>query len=219
MDVTTRPVVTYRWIVFLLALGYAIYHTATGDYSNFGGPFRFLTFWGLYLSVFSAWFMLAISTSRAEGGYQVLAMCTAVVNTMVLFLYWKLYFEDPNLVNANGPGAWWNEYYLHGAGPILQIIDALFIAQAFHRPWRAALPLVGIIAAFVLWGELVLQPLSDFPSGSVTSGLPYPFLNNMDLAGRATFYVQNAVIALILLSFFAALGWVIRRSRRLPEAL
>ena len=47
--------------------------------------------------------------------------------------------------------------------------------------------------------------------GSVTSGLPYNFLNNLEWAGRLEFYVTNLVVALIILTIFSGLGWLSRR--------
>ena len=47
MNIQARPVLVYRWGVFLLAAGYSIYQIAKAEYSNPGGPFRFLTIWVL----------------------------------------------------------------------------------------------------------------------------------------------------------------------------
>jgi hypothetical protein len=58
----------------------------------------------------------------------------AVLNAMVVFLYWRLYFEDSSLVNGGNPPVWHQEYYLHLAGPILQWIDAVFILGGSGGP-------------------------------------------------------------------------------------
>ena len=208
MMTRSTPVLTYRWIVFLLAAGYSIYHIGWGDYDIWGGPFRFLTFWGLFYSAFAGLMMLCFSMGITRDPWYSAAMVAAVVNTMVVFLYWRLYLIDPFLVHATGePGAWWDNYYLHGLGPLLQIIDALFIARAFRKPLRAVLPLLVFILAFVSFGEVFVQNLADFPQGSVTSGLPYPFLNDMEMLGRAIYYAQNALIGLVLLGLYGALTW------------
>ena len=48
-------VTLYRWAVFLLAGFYLIWMLLIdADYSNPGGPFRFLTIWALLLSFFVA---------------------------------------------------------------------------------------------------------------------------------------------------------------------
>ena len=59
MDVRTRPIIAYRWLTLLLALGYVAYQFGTGDWSRPGGPLRFLTIWALVLSAYSAWRMLS----------------------------------------------------------------------------------------------------------------------------------------------------------------
>lgn len=206
MTIHSTPVITYRWIVFLLALGYSIYHIGWGNYDHWGGPFRFLTFWGLFYSVYAGWRMLAFSTHRSDTPAYPTAMVAGVVNTMVLFLYWRLYLIDPFLVHPNGDsGDWWNNYYLHGVGPLLQLIDALFIARAFRNPLRAALPVIGFVLAFVLFGELIAQNFSNYPEGSVTSGIPYPFLNNMEMGARAAYYAQNLGVALAILAAYCGL--------------
>ena len=211
MNIHSRPVVIYRWIVFLLAAGYCLYQVLFGLWSGPGGPFRYLTIWALFLSFFAASRMLALTERRITRPHEVTAICAAVLNVMVVFLYWRLYFTDPAMVNNGGPIVWWLEYYLHALGPALQIIDALFIGAVFRRVWRAALPLTLIIGAYVAWAELFVQRFNERPVGSVTSGLPYPFLNNMELSERAVFYAANAGMALGLLVVFAGMGALLFR--------
>lgn len=210
MDIHARPVLAYRWIVFLAAGFYCVFQVLTGDYSYPAGPFRYLTIWALFLSFYSASRMLALSEYRITRSHEVTAMSAAVLNVMVCYLYWKLFFTDPALV-TNKPPVWYREYYLHLAGPLLQIIDAFFIARVFKRVWRAILPLLGIIVAYVCWAEYVLQPYSEKPVGQVTSGLPYPFLNDLELPARLTFYGANAAVAIGLLALFGALAWAVYR--------
>ena len=52
--------------------------------------------------------------------------------------------------------------------------------------------------------------------GSVTSGLPYPFLNNLELFERAVFYGSNFVIAAVLLLVYAGIAWGFRRIAPAP---
>lgn len=211
MSIHSAPVMAFRWVTFLLAGGYCLYQVLTQDYSNPGGPFRFLTIWALFLSFYSASRMLALSERRITRNHQRTAMVAAVANVMVVFLYWRLFFIDPALVNSNGDIAWHQQYYLHGLGPALQIFDALFIGRVFRRPWRAAPPLVGFVAAYVIWAELFVQHQNTTPTGTVTSGLPYPFLNNMELPDRLGFYGTNIGFALLVLVAFGAVGWFIQR--------
>lgn len=218
MDIHSRPVLLYRWGVFLLAAGYCLYQLILGSWSGAGGPFRYLTIWALFLSFYTASRMLALSEYRITRKHEVTAMCAAVLNVMVMFIYWRLYLGDPSLVNGGNPIIWWLEYYLHAVGPLLQIVDALFIGAVFRKVWRAVVPLLVIVVAYVAWAELFVQRFNNAPEGSVTSGLPYPFLNSMEWAERATFYGANAAIALLLLVVFGAIGAVMFRARRGQEA-
>lgn len=214
MDIHRRDVLIYRWAVFLLAAGFCIYQMLFGLWTGPGGPFRFLTIWALFLSFYSASRMLARSEHRITRSHEVTAMCAAVLNVMVVFLYWRLFFTNPALVQHSGPVAWWLEFYLHGLGPALQIIDALLIGAVFRRVWRAAVPLALLIGAYVLWAELFVQRFNTQPAGTVTSGLPYPFLNNMEMADRMVFYAVNAGTALALLMVFGLIGAIILRLQR-----
>ena len=212
-----RPVLVYRWIVFLLAAEYVIYQVFwAADYSVPGGPFRLLTIWALMASFFCASRMLAYSDLRSDRRWAVAAAITAVLNAQVVILYWKLWLADPALVNTNGPIVWHQEYYLHALGPLLQWIDALFILGAFGRLRWAVAGLLVLVAVYVGWIELVVQTLSTHPSGSVTSGLPYPFLNDMEGAARVHFYATTALGGVAILLGFAALQQMRQRvfSRR-----
>lgn len=211
MDIHARPVLIYRWIVFLLAGLYCLYQMLAGAWSEPFGPFRFLTIWALFLSFYSASRMLALTEHRITRPHQVTAMCASVLNIMVVYLYWRLYFTDPTLVSGSRGPIWHQEYYLHLLGPLLQVIDAMFIGRVFKRVWRGVLPLVLIIGAYVLWAELVLQNLGNYPLGDVTSGLPYPFLNDLALSGRMVFYVGNAVVAVVLLAILGGISFAIYR--------
>lgn len=210
-DIHSRPVLIYRWAVFLLAAGYTVYNILFNGWTGAGGPFRYLTIWALLLSFFAASRMLARTEHRTQRRHEVTAMCAAVLNGMVALLYWRLFLIDPALVNGGGPIVWWQEYYLHALGPALQIIDALLIGRVFHRPWRAVLPLIAIIGAYIAWSELFVQRFNDSPSGSITSGLPYPFLNDMVWADRVGFYGTNVGAALVMLAGLAAVAWLVRK--------
>lgn len=210
MDIHARPILVYRWITLVLATGYLGYELLTGQNYAAGGPFRFLTIWALALSAYSASRMLALSMGRDVRAHEVTAMCASVLNVMVVFLYWKLFFEDPALVNSNGHIPFLEQYYLHALGPTLQLMDALFIGQVFRRIKRAILPLLGIVITYILWAELFVQPRADHPSGPVTSGLPYPFLNALELPDRLMFYAGNTAIAIGVLLALGLIGALLR---------
>ncbi len=58
MSVCSVPVPVNRWTTFVLTVGYSAYQLGTGDWSNPGGPLRFLTIWALLLSTIMATRML-----------------------------------------------------------------------------------------------------------------------------------------------------------------
>ncbi|MEL6642792.1 MAG: hypothetical protein AAFQ79_02565 [Pseudomonadota bacterium] len=211
-DPHARWVLIFRWGVFLLAAAAVIRQVViAGEYANPGGPFRFLTNWALLLSFFTASRMLALTERRSDRHWPHLVAATAVVNAMMVYLYWSLKLEDPALVQS-GPGLpWYVDYYLHLIGPLLMWIDAFLIQDAFRRAWRSVPLLLGIVALYVVWVEGFVGPFNITPFGSVTSGLPYPFLNNMELPERLMFYGQTTLGALVVLAGMAGLAFVIRR--------
>jgi hypothetical protein len=71
--------------------------------------------------------------------------------------------------------------------------------------------LLGVIGAYVLWAELIVQTFNKRPLGNVTSGLPYPFLNDLELPQRMVFYASNIATAILLLLTYAGLAWLVRR--------
>ena len=94
---TLNPRLIFRWTAFLLAAGYCIRTMIFGGWDAFGGPFRFLTIWALFASFFAFSRMMAIEEGRSEKRWDGFVCMTAVINTMVVFLYWRLYFADPML--------------------------------------------------------------------------------------------------------------------------
>ncbi|SES09999.1 FAR-17a/AIG1-like protein [Tranquillimonas rosea] len=195
----------FRGAAFALALGYWLYQFPAAP-DTFGGQFRFLTIWALTGSVlsFAATLRLSLGGGRAPA---TLVAVAAVVNALVVLLYWRLYFTDPALVNGGNAIDPWQEYYLHFAGPLLQWIDALVLLGAFRRPGRIAVVLAAVIVAYLGWSEWIVAPLSDRPVGRVTTGLPYPFLNDMAAAERIVFYAKASLTALI----FVGAGWGLTR--------
>ena len=205
---SSKAVLTWRWAVFLLALGYFIYEMLSSDWSAFGGKFRYLTIWGLTANLIVAAKMLRLSLGRTTRGWNSFVSAVVVLNIMVVFLYWKLYFQDPALVNGkDGPGPWWQEYYLHLGTQVLMWIDAFFILGVFRRPLRAWIAAMAIFLAYIGWIEFLVAPLNSFPEGTATHGLPYPFLNDMDEVARALFYAQTLVTATV----FFLIAWGIAR--------
>jgi len=195
-------ILRFRYCVFGVALGYRLYQFSTDNYDTFGWQFRHLTFWGLTGAVCAAWLMLSLSRKGRPPAHNALSSSVAVLNAMVVFLYWKLYFVDPSLVNGNGPIVWHQEYYLHLVGPLLMIGDAVFINRAFKDHLAGVSLTIGICLTYILWVETIVRPLNIKPIGSVTSGLPYPFLNDMVFTQRAVFYATTIATALIIYGAF-----------------
>lgn len=197
----------FRWCAFLLALGFWLYEFTTIEQGVFGWQFRYLTIWSLTGIVITSWLLLSSARGvRDNLPYGLIASLTALSGVVVL-MYWKLMFEDPALVRSGPVTSYAREYYLHALGPLLQWIDVLFIEKGFRR-LRSALPwCIGIVLGYVAWLELALEPLNSEPVGSVTDGLPYPFLNDMVFDERVVFYITTGVIALA----FLAAGWGICR--------
>jgi hypothetical protein len=181
------------------------------NYENFGIQFRYLTIWGLTGAMVSSYLLYRSKRNNLPETYRAFVSAVAVLNAMVVFLYWKLYFIDPSLVNYSGSIVWFQEYYLHALGPLLIIFDALFFNRSFLQIRNGALTIVGMCLLYVLWTEALTAPLNSIPKGSVTSGLPYPFLNNMVFTERLNFYATTTLTGLGL--YF--LGWFLTKMKSL----
>lgn len=210
--ISKTGVLSYRILVFSSALFYMIYILIVSDWTQPGGPSRYLTVWGLFFSLLISWRVLQNSRGRGNNRWDVFVSSSAIINAMVVFLYWKLFFEDPMSVTTNGQlDVWWREYYIHLVGPVLMWIDALFINRVFQKVKKTILWLTGTITTYIVWIEFVVRPLNDSPVGKVTNGLPYPFLNDLFLFDRLSFYVVNFIVAMMFLALFTIIAQVFRR--------
>lgn len=210
--ISKTGVLSYRILVFSSALFYMIYILIVSDWTQPGGPSRYLTVWGLFFSLLISWRVLQNSRGRGNNRWDVFVSSSAIINAMVVFLYWKLFFEDPMSVTTNGQlDVWWREYYMHLVGPVLMWIDALFINRVFQKVKKTILWLTGTITTYIVWIEFVVRPLNDSPVGKVTNGLPYPFLNDLFLFDRLSFYVVNFIVAMMFLALFTIIAQVFRR--------
>ncbi|RMD48686.1 MAG: hypothetical protein D6832_03375 [Alphaproteobacteria bacterium] len=202
----TPAVRVFRGIVLALAAFYWIETWFETDLSAFGWQFRYLTIWGLTFNLIAAALMVARSRGRTKRRFDGFIGMTAVVNGIILFMYWRLYFIDPSLVNGPTPLPAWREYYLHGLGAVLQWIDAFFIFGAFRDLRGTLARLLAVLLAYILWIEFAVGPLNDAPAGKVTSGLPYPFLNDMTQPQRLRFYAQVVLIGLVIMAVQALIA-------------
>ena len=200
----------WRFGVFALAAGFWLYQFTTQDLADFGWQFRYLTVWALSLSALSGWFALRVSLRLSDDPHRTLMATAAVINAMVVFLYWRLYLENPAQVNGEAVLPALQEWYLHAVGPALQWVEALALTGAFRRLPQTAFGVLGVVVGYVLWIELAVQPLNEVPGGAVTTGLPYPFLNDMEPDARIGFYGLYAGVSLLVLGAFWGLQRVLR---------
>lgn len=206
-----NPVLLWRWIVAALAVGFFLYQFTTTNLSAFGWQFRFLTIWGLTANMIVAVLMLRLSMGRSSRDHNAFVSAAAVMGAVVVLMYWKLYFTDPKLVNSAGPIPWYQEYYLHALGPLLMWIDAFFVLGVFRRILPTLGWMMGLFVGYIVWIEVVIHPMNETPVGKVTSGLPYPFLNNMEMGQRLEFYFTTIVTALVIGAIFWGLAAILRR--------
>ena len=211
LNFSSNFILRYRLVCLLLSVGYFVYQFAAANYENFGIQFRYLTIWGLTGAMVSSYLLYRSKRNNLPETYSAFVSAVAVLNAMVVFLYWKLYFIDPSLVNYSGSIVWFQEYYLHALGPLLIIFDALFFNRSFLQIRNGALTIVGMCLLYVLWTEALTAPLNSIPEGSVTGGLPYPFLNNMVFTERLSFYATTTLTGL----GFYFLGWFLTKMKSL----
>ena len=213
----TPKIRAFRIAVFGVAVFYLLYSFVDLETAKIGWQFRFLTNWALVMSAVSAWFMLQRSLDSTQERYEVFASVTVIINIMVVLMYWKIYLEDPTQFYKDGVRTLplWREYYLHAAGPILQWIDAFIILGVFRPIGRILTGTACLIASYLLWCEVIVRPLNSTPEGSVTSGLPYRFLNNMAFDDRLIFYGAYTVGAFVIVGICWFLARFINRARGL----
>ena len=186
--ISTRYTIFFRIIILALAVGFWINEVFISNMDHFGIQFRFLTIWTITFNMIIAAQMLRLSLERSVVRMDAIVGLVIVVNMVVVVQYWRLIFIDPALVQSNGPLPWYREYYLHVLGPLLMWIDAFFILGAFRRVQGTCFFALLIGLLYPLWIELLVRPMNTLPAGSVTNGLPYPFLNDLTLGGRMIFY-------------------------------
>ena len=211
----SRGTRTYRWIVLLLAVAFFVDRATVedfSDWSDFGWQFRYLTIWALTGSLVAAALVLTPRFGRRDGPGAVFVSVVAVLNMIVVVSYWRLYFDDPTLVNGDNDIVPLREYYLHLAGPILQWIDVLALKRGFRRVVAVALWLGVAVLAYLGWSEFVVAPLNDAPVGTVTTGLPYPFLNDMTPVARLAFYGVTWASGLVFIAVLRGLQALVDRA-------
>jgi hypothetical protein len=77
---------------------------------------------------------------------------------------------------------------------------------------------LSVCIIYCIWIEFIIAPFNLEPIGSVTNGLPYPFLNDMSLYERVVFYLISMVLGILpmLLSRYLGLA-AIKYNFRIPR--
>ena len=144
-DISRYKVLIYfRGSCFTIATLYWFYQFHVANYNGFGIHFRYLTIWGLTGNVIVTGLLLRQTLTEQTEKYFAAVSSVCVLNVLVVFLYWRLYFIDPKLVNYSGNIVWFQEYYLHLLGPLFLFLDSLLVNRSF-RQFR-----LGIIQALLL---------------------------------------------------------------------
>ncbi len=193
----------FRIVVFLLTVFYSLEQFVDLDPDTFGWQFRYLTIWTLTANMIVAFQMLRLSYEKTTQRWESFVSLVVVMNMAVVVQYWRLYLMDPLNVSPAEGTLWWKEYYLHALGPVLMWIDAFFILGVFSRLKPVFLAAIVLGIAYPAWCELVLHHMNEKPVGSVTAGLPYPFLNNMEFGTRMFFYAASTAANFVFIIF----GW------------
>ncbi|MDA8647603.1 androgen-induced gene 1 family protein [Rhodobacteraceae bacterium] len=153
-------ILLYRLVCLILSVGYFLYQFTEANYNNFGIQFRYLTIWGLTTAMVATLLLYKSKHRGLPESYLPFVSATAVLNAMVVFLYWKLYFIDPSLVNYSGSIVWFQECYLHILGPALIILDALLFNNSFTELKKGVLTILAICLLYILWSESFKGPLN-----------------------------------------------------------
>ncbi|WP_108259674.1 androgen-induced gene 1 family protein [Mangrovicoccus ximenensis] len=200
----------YRLFVLILALFYTWEVARSADYAAFGAQFRYLTIWAQTGNLLAAAAMLVPRWGRPDGRLDTLLSLLAILNALVVISYWRLFFIDPSLVNGETAPKPYREYYLHLVGPLLMWVDLFRLKRGFRRMAPVAGGLLAMVLLYTGWAEMLVGPLNAEPAGSVTSGLPYPFLNDMAPGARAGFYGATFAGGVVLIPVFWGIGRLCR---------
>ena len=103
LNFSSNFILRYRLVCLLLSVGYFFYQFTAANYENFGIQFRYLTIWGLTGAMVSSYLLYRSKRNNLPETYRAFVSAVAVLNAMVVFLYWKLYFIDPSLVVFPAP--------------------------------------------------------------------------------------------------------------------
>lgn len=179
----------YRYLVFSIALAYW-----SNLYYMYGFQFlHYLTNWGLTLSVICAGLLSLESLLQKKLRINSLVIAVFCLNSVIMVLYWKLYFKNPDLLYAGRtPMPWYRDDYVHLLCPLTQMFDALVFKQAFsNKLLKGILYYMVLASAYSICSEFLFA-------------LPYPFMWDLDLGQRIAFYINAQLTGII--AFFVGVG-------------
>lgn len=187
-----------------LAAVYFIYDLTITNYAYVGWNLRFLTIWGLVAALITHLYCAFKRINKQTITLNTLINTSTLINVMVAFLYWRLYLIDPSLVNGDKTPVWIREYYLHALGPLLIVIEAVFLSSQFKPYLKSWLWSMVVCIAYSAWIELIIRPLSLM--SPAWSKIPYPFLANLSGYKLVEFYIQTYITASIVFVILALLS-------------
>ncbi len=181
--------------------------------TSFGGVYRFYSDWGFTACLFSAFFIFF--PKRHELSLSIISSMASLYTVLFVILF----FVDPGgilvapigmMSDGISTGAFIT-LTIHSVVPVLQVANTLFLANSFQRlrPIIYAMLLIEVI--YILWIELLVAPLNNSPIGSITTGLPYPLLNNLPLIERIEVYgIITLLTVLTVLILFGLRKLIVR---------
>lgn len=203
------PLGVWRLGVLLLATGFWAHQFALQDLADFGWQFRYLAVWALTLGLVAGALTFRLSLVPDAGAPDSLLLVASAVSALQAILFWRFQLDDPSVLGPASAGASPLAIaYLHGIMPLLVWIETVFLSRASRGLPAAIGWLLVTLLAYVLWIEAAVLPLNPVPAGAVTSGLPYPLLNDMTQPERIVLYARSSALGLALL---VLAGWAAGR--------
>ena len=211
----------YRAVCFLFtSIFFADIFFLSGSYifldAGFGKQFKFFTLWSFLANffVFSILFLRMIGF-RIKIPDPLVAIST-MMGIFTIILYWGLFFIDPNLVNYTDQCNYtvqrlnlFREYYLHLIGPLLLILEGFLFTRAFKNFLNITLCAAVINFGYFSWIELVVARFNECPKGTITNGLPYPFMNEMVISERLIFMTSCFIFGILFIWLFTKIQKII----------
>lgn len=194
------PLGVWRLGVLLLAAGFWAQQFALQDLADFGWQFRYFAVWALTLGLAAGALTFRLSLVPDAGAPNSLLLVAAAVSALQAVLFWFFRLSDPSAIGAGGAGGDpVRIVYLHVLMPAFIWLEAVVFNRTARAAPAAACWLLMTLAAYVLWIEGAVVPLNPVPAGAVTSGMPYPFLNDMTQGARAALYAKASIVGVGLI--------------------